>query len=157
MCSLVVADSDGTITSGQRKKKMRGSSSSEVRGALARGGRLRRHKKFSGRRRYILVDIPLLSPSNFGRSVTITLDTQTNGHTTTTQSLLTHPDLIGVSESIMSMLAPTQKTDFQVPRFPRNIECRIRGDYCESHPSACFRALNSLLLSGVEYLSILKK
>jgi hypothetical protein len=47
---------------------------------------------------------------------------------------------------------PTQTTDFQVPRFPGHVECQIRGDYCESHPPACFRALNSLL-SGAEEIS----
>jgi hypothetical protein len=65
-----------------------------------------------------------------------------NEHTMT-QSLLTHLAFNGVSES-MSLLAPTQKTEFQVPRFPGHIECQIRGDYCESHPPACFRRAEQL-------------
>ena len=48
---------------------------------------------------------------------------------------------------------PTQTTEFQVLRFPGHVECQIRGDCCQSHPPACFRALNSLL-SGAEDMSI---
>jgi hypothetical protein len=68
----------------------------KVRGAFACGGRLRRRKQFSARI-HVLLEIPPLSPSNLGGSVTITLETQTKGRTMT-QSLLTHLTLNGVSE-----------------------------------------------------------